>query len=1092
MVLINLSGSVLELMLEQIRAIAVRISQSIDLNEIFNITLKEVREMLQIDRLLIYRFLPNGDGVVAEESVNPKWKAIKGELIYDPCFKATWIEQYRQGHISLLEDIDAKPLDPCYKELLTRFEIRANLVIPIFIRSQKSRVKKLPKLWGLLIAHQCSSPRQWHSIEIKYLQQVAAQLEIAIQQAGLRWRLQQQNHLGKRETQQTEKLKQPEGSLQNTILEELQKKEALLRCITDFSLLGFYVVDHRTGSILYFNHRFCEIWAIEHLETQMREGRVKDHDILLNRLLLVGDLLTFIKSYKPLESEDNSITLENEMLLIDGRTIRHFSSQLRDSEDRYLGRLYIFEDISQRRELEKFFHLTNFSIDNIAISIIWTDKNGRILRVNEAACQTRGYSRAELESMYVYDLDPNFSEEKWVEHWLNLKQQKHITFISQHKRENGQLFPVEITVNYVEFNGEEYNFAFARDISHRLQAEAALRESEVRWQYALEGSGDGVWDWNAQTNEVFFSRQWKEMLGFASSEIGNTFNEWSERIHPNDKASVFHQIKQHFQGETEQYITEHRVKCKDGTYKWILARGKVFTCTKDGLALRVIGTHTDITERKLMEQALRESDERYRSVIATLAEGIVIQQADGRITTCNESAEKILGLTADQMMGRTSIDSLWKAIHEDGSPFPGETHPAMVTLRTGEPQIEVVMGVHKPDGSLTWILINSQPLFQPNQPQPYAVVTSFVDMTISKRTEQVLRQQAESERMIYTIAQNIRQSLDLDDILNTTVTEVRNFLQTDRVIIYRFNLDWSGVVVKESVAEGWSAILNMEITDTYFVEKQDQSYQQNTIKITPDIYTAGFAPCHVELLERLQVRAKLVVPILQGDRLWGLLIAHHCRAPRYWHPQESRLLNQLATQIAIAIQQSELYQQLQLANEQLQNLVMIDQLTQIANRRAFDQKLKEEWHRLLREQSPLSLLLCDIDHFKQYNDTYGHSAGDICLTLIAQALKQGAKRSTDLVARYGGEEFAVVLPNTNADGAFLVAQKIHQAVQKINIPHVASNVEQYVTLSIGIATVIPITGMTPLDLIKAADQALYQAKAQGRNRTSKRRLFLVE
>ncbi|MHC5721117.1 MAG: PAS domain S-box protein, partial [Nostoc sp.] len=109
--------------------------------------------------------------------------------------------------------------------------------------------------------------------------------------------------------------------------------------------------------------------------------------------------------------------------------------------------------------------------------------------------------------------------------------------------------------------------------------------------------------------------------------------------------------------------------------------------------------YDELPLRLRTETALRESEERYRSVITAMTEGIVLQQADGRITACNESAEKILGLNTEQMIGRTSIDPLWKAIHEDGTPFPGETHPAVVTLHTGQPQFNVVMGVYKPDGS---------------------------------------------------------------------------------------------------------------------------------------------------------------------------------------------------------------------------------------------------------------------------------------------------------------------------------------------------------------------------------------------------------
>jgi len=132
-------------------------------------------------------------------------------------------------------------------------------------------------------------------------------------------------------------------------------------------------------------------------------------------------------------------------------------------------------------------------------------------------------------------------------------------------------------------------------------AKDALRESEARWQFALEGAGDGVWDWNAQTNQVYFSRQWKAMLGFGEHEIENTFAEWDTRIHPEDHDYVYGEIHKHLAGETSLYISEHRLQCKDGTYKWILDRGQVIERTQDGKPLRVIGTHSDITARKHAE-----------------------------------------------------------------------------------------------------------------------------------------------------------------------------------------------------------------------------------------------------------------------------------------------------------------------------------------------------------------------------------------------------------------------------------------------------------------------------------------------------------
>lgn len=174
--------------------------------------------------------------------------------------------------------------------------------------------------------------------------------------------------------------------------------------------------------------------------------------------------------------------------------------------------------------------------------------------------------------------------------------------------------------------------------------------------------------------------------------------------------------------------------------------------------------------------------------------------------------------------------------------------------------------------------------------------------------------------------------------------------------------------------------------------------------------------------------------------------------------------------------------ELNLANMELQSLASLDGLTRIANRRRFDEYLKTEWDRQIREKHPMSLIMCDIDYFKQYNDTYGHQAGDDVLRQIANELKRFARRPSDLAARYGGEEFAIILPNTDATGAMEVATLLLEAVQKLNIPHEKSSAFHCVTLSIGVTThENPTHNISCEALITKADQALYEAKSKGRN-----------
>jgi diguanylate cyclase (GGDEF)-like protein len=167
--------------------------------------------------------------------------------------------------------------------------------------------------------------------------------------------------------------------------------------------------------------------------------------------------------------------------------------------------------------------------------------------------------------------------------------------------------------------------------------------------------------------------------------------------------------------------------------------------------------------------------------------------------------------------------------------------------------------------------------------------------------------------------------------------------------------------------------------------------------------------------------------------------------------------------------------------DHLKTLSAIDGLTGIANRRRFDETLEREWRRGRRNQAPLSLLMLDIDLFKAFNDHYGHLAGDECLRKVANGLTEIIKRPADLLARFGGEEFVIVLPETDSPGASKLASLALEKVQQLNIPHAYSNVTPRITVSIGVATLIPYELHIPLDLIRSADDLLYEAKRNGRN-----------
>lgn len=229
------------------------------------------------------------------------------------------------------------------------------------------------------------------------------------------------------------------------------------------------------------------------------------------------------------------------------------------------------------------------------------------------------------------------------------------------------------------------------------------------------------------------------------------------------------------------------------------------------------------------------------------------------------------------------------------------------------------------------------------------------------------------------------------------------------------------------------------------------------------------------------IKGALAIPIAFDSQVLAVLIFFQKEEMR---PDERslQLANAVANQLSAMIQRKKVEEDLQKANLELQLIANLDGLTQVANRRRFDEYLYQEWRRGMREKHPLSLILLDVDYFKLYNDYYGHQSGDECLQQLALAVSLTVKRPGDLVARYGGEEFAVILPNTSAEGAVKVAQGIRDRVKKLELSHARSPVSQWVTISMGVSSAIPTQDYSLKNIIAVADDALYKAKNQGRDR----------
>ncbi len=569
-------------------------------------------------------------------------------------------------------------------------------------------------------------------------------------------------------------------------------------------------------------------------------------------------------------------------------------SPVRDADGCLTHFIGVQTDITARKQAEETRQLMQFSIDYAADAAFYICGDGSFFYVNEAASRSLGYSRQELLTMNIKDINPSFTADFWSLHWQKVKQHS-LKFETQHRTKEGQLLSVEVTLNYLKFNEQEYNCAFVRDISERKRTEAALRKSQEQYRTLAKNFPNGsvlLFDQNFR----YLIAEGVELkrLGLSQEVLeGKTLNqvfspEVAQFFEPKYRAALA--------GETEifEYGFSGRV------YLFYVLP----VTNEDGEIWAGMVMSQNITARKQSEKKLQRSNALLKAQQEAALEGILVIDEKNAITSYNQSfcemwqlpdalcrsknKRKILEFILPLIVNPQRVGS--KVEYLDNNPT--EVGREEIYLRDGQ-----VFDCY------------SAPALSP-QAESYGRIWSFRDITERKKTEARLRQQAERELLLAGMNQRIRQSLNLEAVLNTAVAEVRLFLACERTTIYRFDSDWNGTIVVESVKPGWMPVLGKAIEDNCFKETKAVQYQQGRVQATEDIYNGGLTECHIQLLERCQVRANLVVPILQKDQLWGLLIAHQCSGTRKWQESEVELLQQLSVQLSVAIQQAALFEQL--------------------------------------------------------------------------------------------------------------------------------------------------------------------------------------
>lgn len=430
--------------------------------------------------------------------------------------------------------------------------------------------------------------------------------------------------------------------------QQLRKSEERFRAAYRNATVGMSIAD-LSGRIEEVNQRLCTIlgYSEEELLTRTFQSLTHPDDL--------GQNLERIKNL--MEGTAEGEVFEKRYIRKDGQIVwaQVGLSVIRDAAGHVRHTLAMVQDITERKRTKEALYLAKYTIDHATEAIYWVGAGAELLDVNDAACDMLGYTKDEFRRMTVHDINPEFQADRWPSFWTDMRRRGRDFFEGVHRAKDGRLIPIEVSVMFIQYNQVECHCAFVRDITERKQAEQALAHTQEKLWQALRASSTGLWDWNTETNEVFFSEEWAQQLGYASHEIEGRFEEWQSRLHPDDHDRALAYVQNYLNNPIGPYEQEFRLRRKDGSYCWICARAS-FVEEPDGRKVRLLGSHADLTERKQVERERAEALGNLQTIMETVPDVIFVLDLEGRLSKWNLRLETVTGYTCDELLGKPALE----------------------------------------------------------------------------------------------------------------------------------------------------------------------------------------------------------------------------------------------------------------------------------------------------------------------------------------------------------------------------------------------------------------------------------------------------
>ncbi|MBD2204640.1 PAS domain S-box protein [Calothrix sp. FACHB-1219] len=675
------------------------------------------------------------------------------------------------------------------------------------------------------------------------------------------------------------------------------------------------------------------------------------------------------------------------------------------------------KDITERKTLEREIALREarlnafFSGAPVGMDIL--DKQLRFVQINELMAEIHGKPQKNHIGRTIYEVVPQMAPfvapfYKQVlltgQAILNLE----VSIPSTKKPEIVRHF----LVSYFPIPGEDDRplgvGTVMVEISDRKYAEQKLRLANERLQYLLTSSPVVIYSSkiSGDFGHTFMSENVKTMLGYEAREFLENPNFWLRHVHPEDVEYILSKFSLLFEQEYSSY--EYRFLHADGTYHWLYEQVRLIR-DEAGKPIECVGYWADVNARKLAELALQASQQRYQLLAEASPACIFHTDVDGNVLYLNQRWTEITGLSLAE-----SLRKAWtKAIHiEDRRRVVNKWKQA----RAAKTGYKLEYRILRTNGAIVWVLSQCLPEIG-DDGEIKGYIGTVTDITERKLAEEALKESAEREKAIAQVIQRMRQTLDLETIFAATTQELRQVLDCDRVAVYRCDLESNGEFVSESVENGWISLLELQakypnlklesdrgimtlLMNADILPNTDLSAEQNlTYQCIEDIYHAGFPPETINLLERFQAKAYITVPILCGDKLWGLLTSYQNSHPRQWKTEEINIAVQIGNQLGVALQQVQLLAQTQSQSQALQAAVVAAD----AANRAKSEFLANMSHEL---RTPLNAILGftqimsrenSLSHEHQQHLAIINRAGEHLLSLINDILEMSkieAGRST--------------------------------------------------------------------------------------------------